>query len=72
MGSIHGNVDTLNHNLISPTTKDEDFVNEIQNITWILKEMGIQTLIGRRCLNHNEMVTYKSEISQIDMVEFEE
>lgn len=34
--------------------------------------MGIQTLIGRRCLNHNEMVTYKSKISQIDMVEFEE
>jgi hypothetical protein len=61
-----------NHNLVGPTTKDEKFVNEIQNITWILREMGIQTLIARRCLNHNEMVTYKSEISQIDMVEFEE
>jgi hypothetical protein len=72
MRSKHGNVNKLNHNLVSPIIKDKFFVNEIQNIIWILREMGIQTLIGRRCLKHNEMVTYKSEISQIDMVEFEE
>jgi hypothetical protein len=52
--------------------KDEKQFNEIQSIIWILREMGIQTLIGRKCLKHNEMVIYKSKFSQIDMVEFEE
>jgi hypothetical protein len=40
VGSKHGNVDALNHNLVSFATKDEDFVTKIQDIR-MFKETGI-------------------------------
>jgi hypothetical protein len=61
----------FNHNPTNLTIDDEDFMNEICDMQ-MLKEMGIQTWIGRTCLRHQEIATSRLEIPQIFMVELEE
>ncbi len=63
----HGNVYVFSHNPINLATKDEDFVNEVQD-TRMLREMGIHSWIRRRCLEHQEIVTFRLEIPQIFMM----
>lgn len=61
IGPKHGDVNAFSCNHISLAVEDEDFVNEIQDMR-MLRTMGIQTWIGRKCLRHYEIITSKLEI----------
>jgi hypothetical protein len=57
--------------MLAQQTKDEDFVDDIHDIKMV-KEMGIQTWVGKRSLKQNDATPYGSKIPQIYVVETKE
>ncbi len=54
LGSKHSNVDALNQNPMGSAKFDEEFKEEIQDIR-LIREMGVQTWIGRRNIRNTTL-----------------